>query len=373
MRLRLRSLLSVVTLAILALSSTSAFAALPAQDKGVVSRTISATKQREALKFWTRERLIAATALEMPVGTAAEAAAGAAAIEESAAAGPSGRSTAGAPAASVDAVLQAAYAEDWAAMEGDPALESSVDEEVGTSQVFTSYVANQLSSMQTIFPHRWFGRLSFSTPNGTSYCSATATSNNTIVTAAHCIYDTAANRFYSNWVFTPAFRNGNAPFGTFPARTCWVLNSYINQPGYSINGAAPHDVAVCKMNNNSAGVSLNSAVGWAGRSWNFSYVRHFHTVGYPFRNTSQTLLTNAGLYLRTCAAESFAQATEVRGMGCNWGGGISGGAWFIGYAPGVVGGWVDGVNSGIFVGQQNLYGPRFNSNNIVPLCTAAGC
>jgi len=343
------------------------------QDKGVVSRTVSATKQREALKFWTRERLNATTALEMPVGTAAEAAAGATAVNESVAAGPSGQSAAGAPAASVDAVLQAAYAEDWAAMAGDPALESAVDLEVGTSQVFTSYVVNQLSSMQTIFPHRWFGRLSFSTPGGTSYCSATATSKNTIVTAAHCVYDTVQNRFYSNWVFTPAFRNGSAPFGTFPARSCTILTAYVNQPNYSINGAAPHDVAVCKMNNNSAGVSLNSAVGWAGRSWNFPYLRHFHTVGYPFRNTSQNLLTSAGLYLRTCAAESFIQSTEVRGMGCNWGGGISGGAWFIAYAPGVVGGWVDGVNSGIFVGQQNLYGPRFNSNNIVPLCNAVGC
>ena len=36
-------------------------------------------------------------------------------------------------------------------------------------------------------------------------------------------------------------------------------------------------------------------------------------------------------------------------------------------------GYADGVNSGLFVGTRNLYGPRFNSNNIVPLCTAAAC
>ncbi|MBK8049651.1 MAG: hypothetical protein IPK16_22615 [Anaerolineales bacterium] len=77
--------------------------------------------------------------------------------------------------------------------------------------------------------------------------------------------------------------------------------------------------------------------------------------------------------MRTCAAESFQQTTETRGMGCNWGPGISGGPWMIKYAPGVLQGWADGVNSGLFIGTQNLYGPRFNSNNIVPLCSAAGC
>ena len=38
-----------------------------------------------------------------------------------------------------------------------------------------------------------------------------------------------------------------------------------------------------------------------------------------------------------------------------------------------VSGAADGVNSGFFVGTQNLYSARFNSNNIVPLCNAAGC
>jgi hypothetical protein len=45
----------------------------------------------------------------------------------------------------------------------------------------------------------------------------------------------------------------------------------------------------------------------------------------------------------------------------------------INYAPGAVSGIVDGVNSGLFVGAQNMYGARFNSSNIVPLCTVAKC
>jgi V8-like Glu-specific endopeptidase len=195
-----------------------------------------------------------------------------------------------------------------------------------------------------------------------------------MLTAAHCIYDSTNNAFYSNWVFTPAYRNGSAPYGAFAATTCWVLTAWVNLAGgYSINTWARHDVGVCKMGNNGAGQSLNAAVGFMGRQWNYPYVRHFHDLGYPFNNYQNVPIVNAGKYLRTCAAESFQQTTETRGQGCNWGPGISGGPTMTAYAPNVVSGYADGVNSGLFVGTQNLYGARFNSNNIVPLCTAAGC
>jgi len=36
-------------------------------------------------------------------------------------------------------------------------------------------------------------------------------------------------------------------------------------------------------------------------------------------------------------------------------------------------GEVNSANSGLYIGQQNLYGAWFNSNNIVPLCNARGC
>lgn len=62
------------------------------------------------------------------------------------------------------------------------------------------------------------------------------------------------------------------------------------------------------------------------------------------------------------------------GGGCNWGPGISGGPWLVSYDPfDQTTSYVDSVNSGLFVGGQNGYGARFNSNNIVPLCSSAGC
>lgn len=339
----------------------------------VVTKVISPAEQQAALAFWTHEAIAAAEPMPMLVQTGpAEVDLGG--LEAGGVTGEPGMVPGGFAAADADQIAQAAYPADWAAMEELSGQTEGDGGILGTSQIFTSYTVNQTAALQTLYPHRWVGRISFSAPGGTSYCSGTSISGNVMLTAAHCLYDSTSNTWFSNWAFTPAYRNGSAPYGTFPATQCWVLTAWVNLTGsFAINSWTRHDVGVCKMGNNSAGQTMNAAVGFMGRQWNQPYVRHFHTMGYPFRNSSDALLPSAGLYLRLCAAESFQQTTETRGMGCNFGRGISGGPWTVNYAPGVVSGHADGVNSGLFIGTQNLYGARFNSNNIVPLCTSAGC
>lgn len=338
---------------------------------GTTSISVSAEQSAAVLNYWTRERLAAATPMDMPAAASMPRAPRSrppSVLLGTTAAG-------GQPAANADAQARAAYPQDWAALE-EEALANSPASPDGTPGVYTSYVVNQLAALWKTAGHRPAGRLSFSVPGGTSYCSASVVSgNNIIVTAAHCVYDTTNNTFYNNWVFTPAYRNNKAPYGTFPYQTCWVLGSWINLAGgYNINGWAPHDVAVCKMRNNSAGQTLSSRTGWYGRMWNFGYIQHVHNLGYPFQDYNLNNLTNAGKFLRLCANETFQQAAEVMGGGCNWGPGISGGPWLVSYDPfDPVTSYVDVVNSGLFVGGQNLYGGRFNSNNIVPLCNSAGC
>lgn len=350
--------------------------------EGVTSISSSDEEAAAALNFWTKDRLAGATPLEMPYQT------GPATIDASAPAaavsGPAGYSAPGAPMANADQLARAAYPNEWAEADqailatagGIPAFEDSPAAFDGSSQTFTSYTINKQAAVQKNFAHRVAGRLSFSTPSGTSYCSASVVSpNNVIVTAAHCIYDTPSrNAFYTNFVFTPAYRDGNAPYGTFAYQTCWVLSSWVGLSGsYSINSWADDDVAVCKMRPNSAGQNLSNLTGWFGRGWNWPYVQHFHTLGYPFRNTADALLTDAGKFLRSCQSESFQQASEVVGTGCDLSRGHSGGPFVVGYSLNDVTGQVRSVYSGFFIGTNNAYGARFNSNNIVPLCNAAGC
>jgi len=377
-------LILVVVMAFLAIALSAQAApqqqSAPAQAQGAdgmtASKSASAREQASALDFWTHDRLAAAKPMALPMD-ASPAAIDEASIQNRASSGPAGFSSAGAPSADADRIARMAYAADWASGGKESAALADVPAFTdGTSQTYTSYIVNKNSAIWKTFTSRTVGRLSFTTPNGTSYCSASVVSpNNIIVTAAHCVYDTGSrNAFYSNWVFTPAYRNGNAPYGTFAYQTCWVLNSWINlSGGYSINTWADDDVAVCKMRNNSAGQSLSSVTGWLGRGWNWPYVQHVTNLGYPFNNYQNVAITDAGKYLRLCHNETFQQASEVLGGGCNWGPGISGGPWSVGYSVFEITGQVRSVNSGLFIGTQNLYGARFNSNNIVPLCTSAGC
>ncbi|MBK8049652.1 MAG: trypsin-like serine protease [Anaerolineales bacterium] len=226
----------------------------------VVTKIITPAEQQAALDFWTRDAIAKAQPLAMPMQM------GAPTVDEmatSAVLGPPGFSSPGLADPEAMKVLQAAYPEDWAALNKEEALIGPEAVE-GTSQIYTSYIVNYLSTMQKIYPHIWVGRLSFKTSGGTSYCSGTSISNNIMLTAAHCVYDSTNNVWYSNWALTPAYRNGNALYGTFPATQCYVLGAYQSLTGsYAINTWARHDVAVCKMGKNSAARrSTAQSAGW---------------------------------------------------------------------------------------------------------------
>lgn len=350
-----------------------------ANDAVVMSKTASANEQADALAFWTHEAIAAAVPMDMPVSNDSGGF-DAIPVEDVEQTDLPGYTLGGLPMPGADQQAMIDYPEDWSFEEVVAVAEElsmfggSLLAPAGTSQVFTRYAVNQNSALSTIFPHKTIGRLTFSTPAGSSFCSASVISGtNVIVTAAHCVYDTTNNRWYSNWVFSPAYRNGSTPYGTFPYQTCWVLNSWINLSGsYNINSWADDDVAVCRMRNNSSGQTLSSRTGWLGRQWDAGNILSIHDVGYPATYYNLSAFPNAGKYSHLCTSETFLQATNVRGMGCDLGQGMSGGPWIVGYAPFAVAGYVDGVNSGIFTNQKNIFAPRFTSNNIVPLCGSGG-
>lgn len=358
----------------------NAEAATQAASAAITGRAVSEAEQKAALRFWTKDRMATtqplAFAVDAGLSDVVAGELGTMAVTE-----PPGFAPGGLPDANADRMARRDYPAEWSSREerntGESVSPSVVEPfaPAGTGQVYTSYIVNQAAPLWKQFPYKTMGRLSFTTPNGTNYCSATNISGNSvIVTAAHCVFNSTTNTWYSNVVFSPAFRNTSAPYGTFPAQSCWILNNYINLTGnYAVNTWGPHDVAVCKMNKNSAGKTLAASVGWLGLTWNQSYNVHVHNNGYPFFDFNNNSIPNAGKYLHTCIGETFQQTGELLGVGCNRGPGISGGPWVIGLAPFVSTGWVNSVNSGLFFGTQNLYGARFNSNNIVPLCNTAGC
>jgi V8-like Glu-specific endopeptidase len=238
---------------------------------------------------------------------------------------------------------------------------SGVEVVDGTAGVYTSYLGNFHAQMHQQYPYHAVGKLYSS--SGT--CSASVISpNNVIVTAAHCVYDTVNNRWYTDFAFVPGDRAGVAPYGVFPWASVSIMNEYISAPSRN----ARYDVAVMKLGNNSVGRSVTFYTGWLGRSWGQNAVQSLHAIGYPSN-------LNSGNYTYICAAESFSGGTDVLGMGCNMTFGSSGGPWiriFAPYTSGAVN-YVNSVVSGGTPGTNTFYGIRFTTSNIVTLCTRQGC
>lgn len=366
----------IAAIAVIAFAA-SAVAAHAAQKTITIVATEKQKKDTEA--FWTKEKIKNTPAFQMPVDFGSN-------VVDAAVAGLAEEVLdliiipGGAADPDADEVAKKAYRRDWQALEEELALEQTmdtdVDEEVGTSGIYTYWDYNSMTSMNTWYPHRRVGRLSFSTPTGTGYCSATAIKNNYIVTAAHCVYDTTANRPYTNWVFIPAYKNGSAPYGIFNWTSVTVLDKWKTlSGGYNINTWARYDVAIIKLGNNSVGKTVNQMVGYMGYGINWPHNSLWFNSGYPWRNFQLNTISSPGAYQRACMNEGFQQATNVVGGGCIWGSGISGGSWLVNYRPNISTSSnagpnsIGSVNSGLFVGVDNLYGGIFRSDNIGVLCS----
>jgi hypothetical protein len=370
-----------------ALSLLAGFGFVAAHAESLtVTEFVSEDQQGAASNYWTRERIADAPAMQLLIDSGTREVAALemedTAVTELVDSAPSGMADLNAA-----FIAQEAYAQDWVtqedwmnseqklAFEEPPTGEVPAAHRAQNTGAYTSYDVNTHSELWRVYPHIWSGKLTFTMPGGEASCSATAISGNNIVTAAHCVYDTSIDLFHSNWVFTPAFRNGRAPFGTFTASACTVLDDWIALSGdFSVNSWSRHDVAVCTMNRNSAGQTLNDAVGWAGRLWDAGNRQLVFNSGYPARAYNDDFISNGpAQYLRSCTSETNLQTKDTLGSACDWGRGISGGSWLVGYRPLVATGQINSVNSGFFVNDQRLYGARFTRRNIVALCDAREC
>ena len=241
---------------------------------------------------------------------------------------------------------------------------------LGTQNVGDNTFLNRDTTLWTSYPWVTIGKVFFTTVGGdNSYCSASVISGNSIiVTAAHCCWDRGADQPNSNFTFAPAIRENTAPFGMYSFREGRILTAW------RTGGGRPNDVCVLRLNPRGDGQPVSSVVGWLGRSWNHDPTQHHFSFGYPSA-------LEGGNYKYECTAESYANCGDgqVLAMGCNMTFGSSGGPWvrtfkkFEAGAVNQVNGVVSGYDDCTGTFGQSFNGPRFTSNNIVPLCTAIGC
>lgn len=196
------------------------------------------------------------------------------------------------------------------------------------------------------------GRVFFTYQGRNASCSGNAvTSGNksTVITAGHCVKLDGA--YHTNVAFVPAYANGNAPHGTWNARTTtatpqWDASEDIN---YDIGAIVVGQVG---------GRFLTDVVGAQGIAFNQPRADNTYAFGYP------AAAPYDGSKLVYCSGRTFnAFLSDGIGMTCDMTGGASGGPWFRTFSEATGTGTLNSVNSyKINLIPTWMFGPYFGTD-----------
>lgn len=163
----------------------------------------------------------------------------------------------------------------------------------------------------------------FFTLGGSDYvCSGNSVvseNGSTVSTAGHCVNE-GPGTWATNWVFVPAYENGNAPYGAFAAEELFAPTEWSEQ------GDMTYDTAFARVTGEN-GEKLADVVGASGVAFNEDTGLDYTAYGYPAAAPFD------GETLQSChgtAQQDPTGDTESQGISCDMTGGSSGGPWFIG-------------------------------------------
>jgi hypothetical protein len=188
---------------------------------------------------------------------------------------------------------------------------------------------------------------------GFARCSGTAVAagkESIVVTAGHCVYDEG---FWADhhWVFVPAYRYGERPFGTFVAK--WLDTT----PGWAKDENFNYDIGVAVVGRNERGQTLGEAVGGDKIAWNLPPRQDFSVYGYPVArpfNGSTLHVCRDTPFIGHDLEAWFEPGPLELGVHCLISGGSSGGGWLID------GNTLNGVTSNSYSDDPATdYGPYF--------------
>ncbi|MBZ9596827.1 trypsin-like serine peptidase [Streptomyces yangpuensis] len=281
---------------------------LTAATPSIAADTPTSFRPQQTQGFWTAERMRAATPLDVT------AVPGAARTAVAASAAP----TAIAPTAASSAVSPTAFPQAGGAWTG------------GGAVVKTS------------------GRVFFTMGGRTASCSGnsiTSANGSTVMTAGHCVKYQGA--WHTNWVFVPAYNNGSAPYGQWPATKTFATDQWAASEDMNMDvGLA----VVAPLN----GQTLSQAVGAQGVLFNGGYNKKMYSFGFP------AAAPYDGTKLVYCSGNSGKDflLTKDHSLGCNMTGGSSGGPWFQDFNEATGLGTQVSVNSfGYTFLPNRMYGP----------------
>lgn len=289
------------------------------------SARVGAQQQRDALKFWTPERLVHAVDLDATAST-------------------TGRHD---PARTPEPRAAHPTSVPAAQPVGGPARTTAAEKTDTSPRLAASA------------PQRWTGgglisttagKVFFYNPkNGGTYaCSGDAVNSgnkSVVATAGHCVVDTDGTA-YTNWVFIPGYDHGNRPFGTFAATSLHWEPQRIGDSDAAWDAAF---VTVGTVN----GRRLVDTVGGQGIGFDQAPGQYVRSFGY-----GGSAAEGGGEQMNWCAGTEVFQGGHagggVWGIDCVQTGGSSGGAFLAGFDTASGGGMQIG-NISISVGSYEYH------------------
>jgi V8-like Glu-specific endopeptidase len=185
----------------------------------------------------------------------------------------------------------------------------------------------------TLAPNRSSGKLFFTYPGGPtpSQCSAAvvdAENQSVIVTAGHCVLGKEETEFSTKMVFVPGYRNGDAPFGEYPAQTL------ITTPQWMESRNTKYDFAAVVLGRNADGAAVEDVVGGLPIAFNQPRDQTYTHYGYPGQPSppydGERMFTCESAYGGDVEAASGGvpyEGPKLLSIGCDQEQGASGGAW----------------------------------------------
>ncbi len=127
---------------------------------------------------------------------------------------------------------------------------------------------------ETSFPQQVHGKIFFAVPGqGNFACSGTLVASllrNVVVTAGHCVDDPDVQQWSTDLIFIPAYRDGAAPLGTYPAA------SLLSTDEWTQGGDLSYDVGIAQL-----ATPLEDQLGARGIVFNKPPKSTYQIFGYP--------------------------------------------------------------------------------------------